>query len=171
MGEVRKVLIVGPFNAGKTEFVRAASDMPIVTTEQPISDHLRAVKDETTVAMDYGQARVGDDLLHLYGTPGQERFDFMHGILAQGIDAAIVLVDSSDRGSFAEARRLLRFLRRKGRVTLLVVASKQDKEGAISVRSIGRSLRLGEDTPIVGCSVGDRSSVRGTLQRLCRMLG
>ena len=153
MGDVHKVLIVGPFNAGKTEFVRAASDIPIVTTEQPISNHLRSVKDETTVAMDYGQARVGDALLHLYGTPGQPRFDFMLDILAQGIDAAVMLVDSVERRSFSEARRLLRFLRRKGRVPLLVVASKQDQDGAISAEAAGEALHLPDDVPVVGCSI------------------
>jgi signal recognition particle receptor subunit beta len=166
MGAAHKVLVVGPFNAGKTEFVRAASDIPIVTTEQPISDGLRSVKDKTTVAMDYGQARIGENLFHLYGAPGQSRFDFMLEILAQGVDAVMMLVDSTDRRSFSEARRLLRFLRRKGRAKLLVVASKQDAQGAIPAESISEALRLPDDVAVVSCSAEDRASVRGVLTRL-----
>ena len=170
MAAVTKVLIVGPFNAGKTEFVRAASDIPIVTTDQPISNYLRSVKDETTVAMDYGQARVGEHLFHLYGTPGQPRFDFMLDVLSQGIDAAIMLVDSTDRRSFPEARRLLRFLRRKGRVPLLLVASKQDEHGSVSAESIGQSLRLPDDVPVVGCTTADSSSIRVALSELAALI-
>ena len=69
MGHVYKVLVTGPFNAGKTEFTRTISDIPIVTTERRISDHFQSVKDETTVAMDYGQFKLDGDLFHLYGTP------------------------------------------------------------------------------------------------------
>lgn len=170
MGAVFKIIVVGPFNAGKTEFVRAASDIPIVTTEQPISNELRSVKDETTVAMDYGQVRVGEDLIHLYGTPGQPRFDFMLDILSQGIDAAIMLVDSADRRSFSEARRLLRFLKSKGRLPLLVVASKQDEKGSTSAQSTGQALRLPDDIPIVGCSISDKSSILGALSDITALL-
>jgi signal recognition particle receptor subunit beta len=170
MGAVYKILVVGPFSAGKTEFVRAASDIPIVTTEEPISNHLRSVKDETTVAMDYGQARVGKTLLHLYGTPGQPRFDFMLDILGQGVDAAIMLVDSADRRSFSEARRLLRFLQRKGRLPLLVVASKQDQPGSISAGATGEALRLPDDIPVASCAITDKSSIQGALRQLTALL-
>ena len=54
-----KVVITGPFNAGKTAFIKTASDIDIVTTERKITDpSLSEVKRETTVAMDYGQKRM-----------------------------------------------------------------------------------------------------------------
>ena len=82
MGSTYKVVVTGPFNVGKTEFVRTISDIPIVSTERRITDHLASTKEETTVAMDYGHVRLGDDMFHLYGTPGQPRFDFMCDILS-----------------------------------------------------------------------------------------
>jgi len=170
LGRVYKVLVTGPFNAGKTEFTRTISDIPIVTTERRISDQLQSVKDETTVAMDYGQFRLDGDLFHLHGTPGQPRFDFMWDILSKEMDAFIVLVDSQDREGLLKAKRLIRLFRRKGRVPYLVAANKQDLDSALSVEAIGKALGLDEKTPLVPCVATDRDSVASVLEALRKSL-
>ena len=48
MGNVYKVVVTGPFNAGKTEFIGTLSDIPIISTERRVSDRFVSVKDETT---------------------------------------------------------------------------------------------------------------------------
>ena len=161
-----KVLVTGPFNAGKTEFIRTVSDIPVVSTERPISDDLKSVKDETTVAMDYGQAKVNGDIFHLYGTPGQSRFDFMWDILSKEMHAFILMVDSCDRGTFSEARRLLRVFRRKARVPYVVVANKQDSAQALPVEEIGKALKLASKTPILPCVATDKASALQVLEGL-----
>ena len=171
MGQVYKVLITGPFNAGKTEFTRTISDIPIVTTERRISDHLKSTKEETTVAMDYGQCRLDGDLFHLYGTPGQPRFDFMWNILSTEMQAFIVLVDSHDREGLLEAKRMIRLFRRKGRVPYLVAANKQDVDDALPVEIIGKALGLDEEIPLIPCVATDKASVRNVLNELKRLLG
>ena len=165
MGEIYKVVVTGPFNAGKTEFIQTVSDIPIVSTERPISDHLKSVKGETTVAMDYGQVRLDADLFHLYGTPGQARFDFMWDILAEEMDAFILLVDSGDRGTFSEARRLIRIFRRKSHVPYMVVANKQDDEKALSAQEVSDALKL-DNVPVLSCVATDKASVRNVLDEL-----
>ena len=170
MGQVYKVLITGPFNAGKTEFTRTISDIPIVTTERRISDHLKSTKEETTVAMDYGQCRLDGDLFHLYGTPGQPRFDFMWDILSTEMQAFIVLVDSHDREGLLEAKRMIRLFRRKGRVPYLVAANKQDVDDALSVEIIGKALGLDEEIPLIPSIATDKASVRNVLNELKRLL-
>jgi small GTP-binding protein len=171
MGHVYKVLVTGPFNAGKTEFTRTISDIPIVTTERRISNHFQSVKDETTVAMDYGQFKLDGDLFHLYGTPGQPRFEFMWDILSKEMDAFVVLVDSNDRQGLVQAKRLIRTFRRKTRVPYLVVANKQDMDNALPVEAVGKVLGLDEKTPVVPCIATDRASVRSALEELRRLLG
>jgi small GTP-binding protein len=173
MGNVYKVVVTGPFNAGKTEFIRTISDIPIVTTERRISDHLKSVKDETTVAMDYGQVRLDGDVFHLYGTPGQPRFDFMWDILAKEMHAFILLVDSRDRRDLEtlveereQAKRLIRIFRRKSRGAYLVVANKQDMENALSAEAIGKALGLDEKTLLIPCTATDKASVRNVLEAL-----
>ena len=83
MTNVYKVIVTGPFNAGKTAFVSTISDIAVVTTEKKITTEDRGIKNETTVAMDYGRAEIDDKVLHLSGTPGQTRFNFMWDILAR----------------------------------------------------------------------------------------
>lgn len=92
-----KMVITGPFSAGKTEFIRTISEIDVVSTDRKISsDAERSQKDQTTVAMDFGRITVDDDLvLYLFGTPGQKRFDFMWEILSEGMLGFIVIVDSS----------------------------------------------------------------------------
>lgn len=166
MGNVYKIVVAGHFNAGKTEFIRTISDIPIVSTEKRISDHHRDVKEETTVAMDYGQVRLGDDMFHLYGTPGQPRFDIMWDILSKEMNAFILLVDSCDRESLLQAKRLIRIFSRKGRVPYLVAANKQDGDNALSAQAVSRALGLNGKTPVIPCVALDKASVRNVLEEL-----
>jgi len=167
-----KILVTGPFNAGKTAFVRTASDIDIVTTERKITDpNLEGVKEETTVAMDYGQTRVDKVLLHLYGTPGQSRFEFMWDILSREMDAFILVVDSQDRSSLMEAKQILRLFKKKSKVPFVVVANKQDAEPRLSQEEIARALGLSEETPLLPCVALDKQSVREVLARVVEQLG
>ena len=170
MGRVYKVLVTGPFNAGKTEFTRTISDIPIVTTERRISDHFQSVKDETTVAMDYGQVKLNSDLFHLYGTPGQPRFEFMWDILSKEMHAFVMLVDSHDREGLVQAKRLIRVFRRKSRIPYLVVANKQDMDNALSVEAVGKALGLDKEAVIAPCVATDNASVRSVLEELKKLL-
>jgi small GTP-binding protein len=168
-----KVVITGPFNVGKTEFIRTISDIPIVTTERRITDDLQAVKDETTVAMDYGQVKLGGDMFHLYGTPGQPRFDFMWEILSKEMHAFLVLVDSCDRDTLLDAKPLIRTFRRlsrKRKAPYLVAANKQDLEGAWSAEKVRNALGLKVEVPVVPCIAKKKSSVRQVLEELRTLL-
>lgn len=170
MGKAYKILVTGAFNSGKTAFVSAASEIPVVTTERRITDEQAQVKEETTVAMDYGQVKIDDNLLHLYGTPGQERFDFMWDILGHEADALLVLVDSTDGSSLTMARRLLRRLRRKRRgMPFLVAATKQDGRRAMSPERIADSLDLDDDA-VFTCDARKESHTKEVLRQLSQML-
>ncbi|HIE38934.1 MAG TPA: GTP-binding protein [Anaerolineales bacterium] len=170
MGRAYKVVVTGSFNAGKSAFISAVSDIPVVSTERRITDTLAKVKETTTVAMDYGQTTVGGCLFHLYGTPGQDRFNFMWDILSREMDGLLVLVDSTDRPSFTVVRRLLRRLRRGRRVPLLVVATKQDGRRALSPEEIAAALRIEPADIVVPCDPRRKSSAKKVLQRLLTYL-
>jgi len=171
MAQAYKVLIAGPFNAGKTAFIRTISEIPIVSTEERISDRHRSVKDETTVALDYGQARLDGCLLHLYGTPGQARFDFMWDILSDEMDGFVLLLDSTDRGSLLEAKKLIRFYRRRGGdIPYLVAANKQDLNRARSAEAIRSLIGLDEQVPVVDCVAHEGRSVKKVLAAMVGLL-
>ncbi|WP_084105407.1 ATP/GTP-binding protein [Demequina sp. NBRC 110056] len=108
---VVKVVVAGPFGAGKTTFVRSACP-DAVGAERSVSDGTSRLKEQTTVAMDHGTTRVGaagsERVVTLFGTPGQERFSFMWPLLAQGMAGYVVLVDASRLQSLAQAKGILR---------------------------------------------------------------
>ncbi|MEE9356953.1 MAG: ATP/GTP-binding protein [Sedimenticolaceae bacterium] len=73
-----KIIFTGPVGARKTTAINAVSDTPVIMTDEVASDMTRTRKKSTTVAMDYGVMNLGSgERVHLYGTPGQERFNFM----------------------------------------------------------------------------------------------
>src|ERR687894_907982 len=108
-----KIVITGPFAAGKTTFIKTISEVAIVGTDRGITDDTRSVKPRTTVALDFGRLTFADDLtLFLFGTPGQRRFEVMWEILSQGMIGFVVLVNAEDVRSAEEAGHILEQFRR-----------------------------------------------------------
>lgn len=92
-----KIIFTGPVGAGKTTAIAAISDIEPFQTEELASDETRNMKENTTVAMDYGMMKLeGDERIHLYGTPGQERFDFMWEILTEGGIGLVLLLNNNN---------------------------------------------------------------------------
>lgn len=91
-----KLIFTGPSGAGKTTAIAAISDIPPVKTEEHSAGIAHIGKKGITVAMDYGLMKISaQDKIHLFGTPGQERFDFMWEILTEGGLGLVLLVDNS----------------------------------------------------------------------------
>jgi signal recognition particle receptor subunit beta len=89
--------------AGKSTAIAAISDEAPVVTEASASDMTKSRKRTTTVALDYGLMNLGDgERVHLYGTPGQERFDFMWDILTHGGLGLILLVNDARPNPLAD---------------------------------------------------------------------
>ena len=103
-----KIIFTGPVGAGKTTAISSISDAPPVKTDAAASDMTKNRKSSTTVAMDYGVMNLaGGEKVHLYGTPGQERFDFMWDILTTGGIGLILLLDNSRADPFQDMRFFL----------------------------------------------------------------
>jgi len=93
---MHKIVFSGPVGAGKTTAITSISDEPPLQTEAAATDETADRKENTTVAMDYGTLDLDSGaLLHLYGTPGQDRFDFMWEILVEGGFGLVIMVDNA----------------------------------------------------------------------------
>ena len=103
-----KLIITGPVGSGKTTAIHSLTDQQSVKTDMPVSDAVTlARKSTTTVAMDYGTININDaekSVVHVYGTPGQERFDFMWEILTEGADALVILLDNNRNYPFRDLK-------------------------------------------------------------------
>ena len=163
-----KMVVTGPFNAGKTEFIRSVSEIDVVSTERKVSmKGERAVKEATTVAMDFGRITVDDELvLYLFGTPGQRRFDFMWEILSEGMLGFIVMVDSTRPETFREARSILETFHAYAPTPYVVAANKQDMKDAWEVGDMRHVLRLDPKVKFLPCTAVDRDSVKAILLEL-----
>jgi small GTP-binding protein len=162
-----KMVITGPFNAGKTEFISSVSEIDVVSTERKITDETSSVKQETTVAMDFGRITVDDDLvLYLFGTPGQKRFDFMWEILSEGMLGFVVLVDSVRPETFREARRILDIFRSYASTPYVVAANKQDMDDAWSAEDLRIALKVRPEIKLLPCVAIEKESVKNVLLEL-----
>jgi hypothetical protein len=83
-----KVVVFGSYDAGKSTFIQAID---------PGARHVEAhtMDGDTTVALDFGRTNLHNLQVFLFGTPGQDRFEFVRQTLAYGMDAAILVVDCS----------------------------------------------------------------------------
>ena len=161
-----KMVVTGPFNAGKTEFIRSVSEIEVVSTERSIRSEER-LKETTTVAMDFGRITVDEDLvLFLFGTPGQKRFDFMWEILSQGMLGFIVMVDSTRPETFREARLILDTFRAYAPTPYVISANKQDREDAWDPADIRIALRLDPKVKLLPCVATNRETVKNVLLEL-----
>jgi small GTP-binding protein len=162
-----KMVVTGPFNAGKTEFIRSVSEIDVVSTERKISSLMERVKETTTVAMDFGRITVDDDLvLYLFGTPGQKRFDFMWEILSEGMLGFEVMIDSTRPETFREARSILETFRAYAPTPYVVAANKQDKEDAWDLDDMRIALRLSSAVKLLPCVAIDKEAVKSILLEL-----
>jgi len=162
-----KMVVTGPFNAGKTEFIKTVSEIDVVSTERGISSEEERVKAQTTVAMDFGRITVDDSLvLFLFGTPGQKRFDFMWEILSEGMLGFIVMVDSTRPETFREAANILDAFRTFSPTPYVIGANKQDMEDAWDMDDIRIAMRLEDHEDLVPCVATDKESVKQVLLSL-----
>ncbi|MDX1663853.1 MAG: ATP/GTP-binding protein [Candidatus Promineifilaceae bacterium] len=162
-----KMVVTGPFSAGKTAFISAVSEIDVVSTERKITSATEQIKETTTVAMDFGRITVGPDLvLYLFGTPGQRRFDFMWEILSEGMLGFVVIVDSARPETFREAKRILETFEGYASTPFVVAANKQDDEDAWEPEDLRIILRLRPEVKVLPCVALDKESVKNVLLEL-----
>ena len=162
-----KMVVTGPFNSGKTQFIQSVSEIDVVSTERKITADAERVKENTTVAMDFGRITVDAELvLYLFGTPGQKRFDFMWEILSEGMLGFVVMVDSTRPETFREAKSILETFRAYAPTPYVVAANKQDHPEAWALEDLRIALRLAPEVKLIGCVATDRERVKAVLLEL-----
>jgi uncharacterized protein len=159
-----KIVVTGPFSAGKTTLIKTISEVAIVGTERDVSDDTRSVKANTTVAMDFGRITFADGCcLFLFGTPGQRRFEIMWEVLSEGMIGFIVLVNAADDRSTGEAAHILDTFREYADVPYVVGVTHLDEAGKSEeevIAGVREELSLPGDVSIITCDVREREDIK-----------
>ncbi len=145
---IPKILVTGPFNAGKSSFIKSVSE------KSAHADELL-----TTVAMDFGKRTLDDLEIHFYGTPGQERFDPILKELGSSALGAIVVVDSTDPESFDRAVEMIKKCELRTQehfIPVIVAANKQNLKSALSIKEIKDKFeKKGVSTEVMSVSASE----------------
>lgn len=153
----RKIVVTGPYNAGKSTFIRALC-----------KDSVSIDAKGTTVVMDYGQRRYQEMDVALFGTPGQSRFNFMIEIVSKDADGFILVVDSSLPESWSYAISILNEVVKIGKKPCVVAANKQDLKEALPPEEVKKSM--GVEYPVVGTVALTGENVERALNMLMEIL-
>ncbi|RPK87622.1 MULTISPECIES: ATP/GTP-binding protein [Streptomyces] len=171
-----KIVVAGGCGAGKTTLVGAVSEIRPLYSEEALGESGRH-KDETgdverrattTVAMDFGRITVHSGLsLHLFGTPGQDRFRFLWDELCEGALAAIVLADTRRlEDCFAAVDHFER-----SRIPFVVAVNGFPGAPDHTEHEVAQALDLDPGTPVVPCDARDRASGKEVLIRTVEYAG
>jgi uncharacterized protein len=139
-----KIIFTGPVGSGKTTAIAAISDITPVQTDVAASDMTKTRKASTTVALDYGLIIVeGGERIHLYGTPGQERFNFMWDILMTGGIGLILLLDNTRPDPFKDMRFFLNSFRSFiDKTGVAIGVTQMDLDNRFSIDDYSDQLKL-----------------------------
>jgi uncharacterized protein len=148
-----KIVVLGAMGSGKTTLVRAiaGSGASVVDTDVANTDR-SASKHATTVAMDYADiALPNGERLRLYGTPGQQRFDFIWPVLLQGARGVLLLVSAAQQDGAGEVGIYLDALERHAPGIAVVVALTQVDLALQQGRAIGEvpAMLAGRALPVL----------------------
>lgn len=144
---IPKILVTGPFDAGKSTFVHALSTRAISV------DRLG-----TTIALDHGHVDYKGFSADIFGTPGQERFDPIIKLLSGESMGVFLVVDSTNPADFVRAKYMLEITKSYG-LPYVVVANKQDMPGALTPEEIKEQFNLPDDVPVVPAVAKDKVGV------------
>ncbi len=148
-----RVLVTGPFHAGKSTVVQQLSETAVSVDRMG-----------TTVAFDYGTVDVSGVDVDLLGTPGQERFEFIFKIFAREVNGILLVVDSTKPHELARAREMRKLAGEQ--VPLVILANKRDLHGVMPIKDIRAGLGLEEYIPIVETVATEDRGLKEALEKL-----
>jgi uncharacterized protein len=168
-----KLVFVGPVGAGKTTAIRAISDVPPISTDVPWTEARSNGKSSTTVAFDYSTIHLDqNDVLHVYGLPGQAQLDFMGPIVGQGALGAVILLDASSFALQEDCVQSINTLKRiSPNLKFVIGVTKTDICPDFSINMVRRLMqKMGLSIPIFSIDPRDRAQVTQLVRTLLLVL-
>ena len=160
---IPKILVTGPFNAGKSSFVKN------ITTDSVSVDRMAMGQVPTTIAMDIGHMEYKGFTADVFGTPGQERFDLILDVLSKEAVGAFILVDSTSPKTFPRAKEMMKKCKAEA-IPRVIVANKQDLPDSLSPEEIRKVMNIDQSIPIIPVSLVRNEGIEDALDALLEIL-
>ncbi len=152
-----RLMVTGPFNAGKSTVVKALCEKSVSIDRMG-----------TTVAFDYGNVNITGIEAEIFGTPGQERFEFIFQIFAREVSGVLLVVDATRPEDFERAKHMLALI--GPHIPYVVLANKSDLPGALKPEAVAGQMDLPDGTPVVATVATESKGVRDALLILAEMI-
>ncbi|MFW9993821.1 MAG: ATP/GTP-binding protein [Candidatus Odinarchaeota archaeon] len=156
-----KIVVLGPYNSGKSTLVNKICRGSSMSIEAPTG---------TTIALDHGTIDVFGITIYLFGTPGLERFEILRKILTQGADGCIMVIDSVNKASFNEAKKIFDAFRDyfPEDTPVILAANKQDLDDAAKPEEVLAGTGIPQDKIVATLGI---SAISGeNVDRLLNMI-
>jgi uncharacterized protein len=161
------MVVAGPVGAGKSTFIRSLAEGGFVETDEAASEDIG--KAATTVALDFGTLEMDGLKLYLFGTPGQDRFDFVWEVLCEGAFGFVLLVSGEDPRQLSRARSILEFVTSRIPVPFLVGVTHQDRPRVWEPGDVADYFAL-PAAQVVGLDATSRPSCLSTVAALLEVI-
>ena len=160
---IPKILVTGPYNAGKSSFVKK------ITTDSVSVDRMAMGQVPTTIAMDIGHMEYKGFTADVFGTPGQERFDLILDFLSKEAVGAFILVDSTAPKTFPRAKEMMKKTKAEA-IPRVIVANKQDLPDSLSPEEIRNVMNIDQSIPIIPVSLTRNEGINEAMDALLEIL-
>ncbi|MCD6592644.1 GTP-binding protein [Candidatus Bathyarchaeota archaeon] len=155
---IPKILVTGPYHAGKTTIVHKISSRAVSVQRMG-----------TTIALDFGHIDYEGFSIDLFGTIGQPRFDPILDILGGEAIGVLLVIDSTKPEEFPRAMEMMRKAGVHG-LPYVVIANKQDLPGALSAEEIRKRMRIPKDIPVIEAIATEGKNLMKALDLLLKKL-
>jgi len=149
---MKKVIVCGPYNAGKTTFVKNINRKEFVGTDEPEIDisSLEELETTTTVGVEVNFLNLGNKEVMFVGVPGQFKFDFIWEVIGGQFDGIVFVCPSflppSEIRSYINYFSKLDSYERAYKILLLTYPEKADREKLSAFYSLGLPVRIIDPT-------------------------
>lgn len=152
-----RIMVTGSTDSGKSNFIRLLCSRSVVDEDGNIGE-----------GVDRGKIDVSNIETEVFGVPGDESFASTFRLFSKEVSGVFLIVDSTKSEDMESGKEIV--ASGLDEVPLVVVANKQELEGAMSPDEIRRRMDLPEAIPIVKMSFNGDESASMALQHLLRLM-